>query len=200
MSNVVDLTVQSREKVGTANTRRLRREGKVPAVVYGMGGSTVPVTVEPKALGKIINSEDGLNTVVNLQLEGTEETRHVMIKDMERHPINNRLTHVDFVRIDMDKKVHAQLPLVFTGDAEGTKLGGLMTIVRHELEVICLPKHLRGNLKVDISALGINSTLRIGDLPEFEGIEFVLGPTRTLVTIRPQGAEAEADEEEDDAA
>ena len=103
MSNVTEVVVQSREALGTGNTRRLRRAGMIPSVVYGLGDGAVSVTVEPKAISKIIRSETGMNTVLNLRLEGTEETRHVMIKTLDRHPVTDRLMHVDFLRIDMDK-------------------------------------------------------------------------------------------------
>ncbi|MDJ0841402.1 MAG: 50S ribosomal protein L25 [Acidobacteriota bacterium] len=202
MSNITEVVVQSREKLGTGHSRRLRHAGMVPSVVYGKDGDSVPVSVEPKAIGKIIQSETGMNTVLNLRLAGTEETRHVMIKSLDRHPVTDRLMHVDFLRIDMDKKVRAVIPVELSGFAEGVKLGGHLTIVRHKLEIECLPSNLIGVIKVDISDLGLNSTLRIGDLPQFEGVEYILGPKRTVATLRMAGtettAEAEAEEDEDE--
>ena len=197
MSNVIDVTVQSRSDLGSANSRRLRKAGNLPAVVYGLGVDAASVTVEPKAISKILHSEAGLNTVVNLRLEGTEETRHVMIKDVDRHPITDRLTHIDFLRIDMDKEVSTVLPIEVEGTPEGVKLGGVLTVVRHEIGITCLPKYLRGSVRADISGMGLNDTLRVGDLPQYEGVVYSLGPERTVATVRPKGAEeTESSEEE----
>ena len=149
--SIQDVVVNRREVLGKEETGRLRKAGQLPCVVYGMGGESVPVSVEPKVISTIIRSEKGLNTVLHLRLAGTEQTRHVMIKSLDRHPVTDRLTHVDFMRIDMEKPVTAIIPLKFTGAPEGVKLGGTLTLVRHEVEIECVPKYLLGSITVDVS-------------------------------------------------
>lgn len=196
--SIQDLTVTRREKLGKEETGRLRKSGLIPAVVYGMGGEAVSVSVEPKAVNAIIRSEKGLNTVLNLTLEGTDQTRHVMVKDLDRHPVTDRLMHVDFLRIDMEKEVTATIPVRLTGSPEGVKLGGILTIVRHQVDITCLPKDLLGTITMDVSGLGLDDALRIGDLPEFEGVKYVLGPKRTVAVVHAE-KKAVLDEEDDDA-
>ena len=98
--SIQEVVVTSRESLGTGDARRLRRSGMVPSVVYGMGGEARPVIVEPKVVNKVIASEKGLNSVLSLRLEDTDKTGHVMIKNVDRHPVTGRLMHVDFLRIN----------------------------------------------------------------------------------------------------
>lgn len=198
--SIQDVVVRRREVLGKEETGRLRKSGRIPGVVYGMGGEALSVSVDPKVINKVSRSEKGLNSVLNLALEGTEQTRYVMIKDMTRHPVTDYLTHVDFMRIDMDKKVHAIIPLRFAGSPEGVKLGGILTIVRHEVEITCLPKDLLGSIEVDVSKLGLDDALRIGDLPKTEGVDFVLGPTRTVAVVHAEKNAKIDDGEEESAA
>lgn len=200
MSNVQEVVVSRRDGLGKGEAGRLRKQGLIPSVVYGMKGGSVPVSVAPKAIHKVISSEIGLNSVLNLRMADTEQTRFVMIKSIDRHPVTDRLIHIDFLRIDMDKKVNAVIPVETVGSPEGVKMGGVLAVVRHELEIECLPSKLIGAIKVDVSGMNLNDTLRIGDLPEYDGVEYMLGPNRVVATLRPKGqedlGESEVDEDE----
>jgi len=197
--SIQDVVVKRRELLGKEETKRLRKTGLIPAVVYGMGGESVSVSLEPKSINRIIKSEKGLNTVLNLSLEGTDQTRHVMVKDLTRHPVTDRLTHIDFMRIDMQQEVDAVIPVNLTGTPEGVKLGGILTIVRHEVEITCLPKHLVGQITMDVTHLGLDEALRVGDLPAFEGVTYKLGPNRTVAVVHAE-KKAVIDDEDEDAA
>lgn len=198
--SIQDVVVYKREEIGKGPTGRLRREGKVPCVVYGLGQGSVSVSADPKAVNAVLKSEKGFNTVLNLGLDGSDETRHVMIKEVVRHPLTNVITHVDFLRIDMDKKVTITIPVELDGTPEGVKLGGVMTVIRHELEVECLPKDIPASIKADVSGLGFDQVLRIGDLPEIEGVTFTLGERRNVAVVRPPDAAGDiADDDDDDA-
>ncbi len=167
MSNIQEIVVNPREGRGKGDTGRLRKSGLIPSVVYGLGDEPTALTVEPKQVSNVIRSELGLNSVVNLRLANTEETRHVMIKSVDLHPITDRLTHVDFLRVNMDQEIHTSVEIELVGSAEGVKLGGVLSLVRHELEISCLPKHLIGTIQADVTEMKLNDTLRIGDLPTF---------------------------------
>lgn len=193
-----EVVVKTREGAGTGDARRLRRSGYIPSVVYGMGEDARPVVVEPKSINKVIASDKGMNSVLTLRLEDTDKTGHVMIKDVERHPVTGKLMHVDFLRIDMDTKVVTTIPIDCVGSPEGVKLGGVLTIVRHEIEIECLPKDMPGSIKVDVTHLNIDDAIRIGDLPQLEGVEYQLGPKRTVAVVHPPDQVKAVDDEEDD--
>lgn len=195
--SIEDVVVSRREKLGKEESNRLRKSGLIPSVVYGLGGESVPVSVEPKVITRIIRSERGLNTVLNLKLAGTDQTRHVLIKDVTRHPVTDRLTHVDFIRIDMARTVSVTIPIHIEGTPEGVKFGGVLTIVRHEIEVEALPNKIPGSISVDVSHLGLDQALRIGDLPQIEGVTYMLGPGRTVAVVHAEKEPAVVDDTEE---
>lgn len=196
--SIHDLVVYPRTGLGKEETGRLRKKGLAPCVVYGLGGESNALAVEPKLVGNVLRSEKGLNTVLNLCLHNTDETRHVIIKSLDRHPVTDRLVHVDFLRINMDKKIQVVVPVSVIGTPKGVVLGGHLTIVRHEVEVECLPQNVPSKLEVDASHLDMNETLRVRDLPAFDGVEYLLGPNRSVAVVHPPEAEVvDSDEEEE---
>ncbi len=195
--SIEDVVVSRREKLGKEESNRLRKSGLIPSVVYGLGGESVPVSVEPKVITRIIRSERGLNTVLNLKLAGTDQTRHVLIKDVTRHPVTDRLSHVDFIRIDMARTVSVTIPIHIEGIPEGVKFGGVLTIVRHEVEVEALPNKIPGSISVDVSHLGLDQAIRIGDLPQIEGVVYKLGPGRTVAVVHAEKEPAVVDDAEE---
>lgn len=195
---IEEVVVKPRELTGKEAAGRLRRSGMIPGVVYGMGGNSVSVSVEPKIINRIIRSESGINTVLKLKLEGSANVRHVMIKEVDRHPVTDRLAHIDFLRIDMDKKLTATIPVDLVGTPEGVKLGGLLTIVRHEIDVECLAGDLPPKIQVNVEQLGLEDALRVSDLPEMEGIKYLLEGNRTIAVVHAPEAEEVAEEEEVD--
>ncbi len=195
--SIQSVVAYPRETLGKEESKRLRRKGLTPSVVYGLDAGPIPISVEPRSIGKIISSEKGLNSVLNLELEGSGLSRHVMIKVIDRHPVTDKLVHIDFLRIDMDSKVTAMIPIQIEGSPEGVKQGGILTIVRHQVEVECLPKDLPGSIKVDVSGLGIDEALRIKDLPSFDGVELKLGPERTVAVVHAPNIVAEESDEDE---
>ena len=197
--SIQEVVVTNREGLGKGPANRLRRSGFIPSVVYGGKGECVSVAVPPKMVNKIIRSEKGLNSVLSLRLADTDKTRHVMIKSIDRHPVTDRLMHVDFIRIDMDTVINAVIPLEFIGLAEGVKLGGVLTIVRHEVDIECLPKSLLGKITVDVTALGMDESLRVKDLPAYDGVTYTVGPNRMIAVVHAAAApEVEEEEEEEE--
>jgi large subunit ribosomal protein L25 len=191
---IQELSVTTRTTTGKGEAGRLRRSGFIPGVVYGLGMDSISVAVSPKAIGHILHSEKGLNSVVLLREEQGDRSRHVMIKALDRHPVTDRLTHVDFIRLDMEKPIRAIVPLHVVGTPQGVKLGGILTIVRHELEVEALPADIPSSIEADVSGLAMDEALRIGSLPEITGVRFVLGPTRTLAVVHLPDTEIEKGE------
>ena len=195
--SIPEIVVKERELTGKEAAGRIRREGRIPCVVYGLDSPPKSVSVDPKFVNKIFHSEKGLNTVMNLRLETSDNTRHVMIKSVARHPLTDRLIHVDFLRVDMDKPVTVVIPIKCHGQPEGVKLGGILTIVRHEVEVTCLPKDLPGTIMLDVSSLGMDQALRVSDLPAMEGVNVNLESKRTIAVVHAPDKEASEEEEEE---
>lgn len=194
--SIQEVVVQPREGRGKEDSKRLRRKGLIPSVVYGYGEESRAIVVEPKVINKLIRSEKGMNSVLNLRLHDTQETRHVMIKAVDRHPVTDRLLHVDFLRIDMDKKIIATIPIAVVGIPAGVKLGGILTTVRHEVEIECLPKNLPGTISIDVTNLELDEAFRVKDLPELDGVVYQAEPQLVIAVVHEPEREAVEEEEE----
>jgi large subunit ribosomal protein L25 len=162
----MDATLQAEKRDGRGKNeaRRLRTEGRIPAVVYGAEkGKAVEIAVDPKALLRILHSESGVNTLIGLQLDGGN-TR-VLVKEYQVDPIDHKLLHADFYQVAMDKALTVTVPIVLKGEARGVKQqGGIVDFVNREIELECLPADIPENITVDISELMLNQGLRVRDL------------------------------------
>src|SRR5512136_2641747 len=159
-----------REEFGKNAMRRLRREGRIPAIFYGesrdAGGKpvAVPIAVDPKSLMRILHSDSGENTLITLKLEGVSDTR-VMVKEYQLDPVTHKLVHADLYRVALDKRVTVTVPLVLKGEAPGVKQqGGIVDFVHREIEVECLPADIPGHVDVDVSELMLNQSIRLRDI------------------------------------
>jgi large subunit ribosomal protein L25 len=170
-------------RTGTFNknhARRVRVEGKIPAVVYGAGIDAVAVTVDPRVVTKILHSEAGHNTIFDLNVEGSALVK-AMIVDWQHEPIKGKLLHIDFKRIAMDKAMRVSVPVHLTGTSIGVKThGGILGQVLHEVEIECLPADIPGHIDVDVSNLDIHGAIHISDLPHSDKLKF-LGDEDALV-------------------
>jgi large subunit ribosomal protein L25 len=157
-----------RETFGKNEARRLRASGRIPAVLYGATGddrsrAAVPIAVEPKALMRILHSESGANTLIELKLDDLDV--RVMVKEYQVDPIDHRLLHADFYRVAMDRAIVVTVPIVVKGEARGVKQqGGLLDFVQRDVQVECLPADIPENLEVDVSELMLGQAVRLRDL------------------------------------
>jgi large subunit ribosomal protein L25 len=169
-------------RTGTFNkghARRVRVSGLIPAVVYGAGQPSVAVTVDPKVITRILHSDAGHNTIFDLTVGA--DSGKAMIVDWQNEPIKGHLLHIDLKRVAMDKKMVVSVPVHLTGTAVGVKTqGGILSQVLHEVEVECLPGDVPAHIDFDISALEINGTVHISDLPHGANIKF-LGEEKAVV-------------------
>ena len=183
------LKVASRAGIGKGGARALRREGLVPGVVYGKGMAACAVAVDPKALNQAIATKAGWNTLITLQGDGPFDGKVVILKDMQVHPLRRQATHVDFHAVDLSAKVHVMVPVRAIGKSLGEKLGGQMQIIRHELEVICLPDAIPASIDIDVTALGIGDVVHINDIKLAEGTEVPHDVNFTVITVTGHKAE-----------
>ncbi len=177
------LEAQPRE-AGTKNqARRVRREGKIPAVVYGASKDALPVSVDPRHVLRILHSESGHNTIFDLALDGGERTK-AMIVDWQYEPIKGHLLHIDLKRIAMDKTLRVSVPIVLQGVAEGVKTeGGILEHILREVEIECLPAHIPSHIDVDISHLTFGKVLRVSDLPHNETLKFLTDANQPIAHV-----------------
>jgi large subunit ribosomal protein L25 len=162
------LDAKKRDGRGKNEARRLRVGGRIPAVVYGSrsGGRApegVPVAVDPKEVLRILHSESGANTLINLKLEGAES--RVMVRDYQLDPVTHQLLHADFYQLAMDRAIVVSVPIVVKGEPAGVKLqGGLLDFVTREIQVQCLPTDIPERIDVDVSELMLHQAIRVRDL------------------------------------
>jgi large subunit ribosomal protein L25 len=159
----------TRDTIGKNEARRTRREGKVPAIVYGStsegsGANAVQIAVEPKALLKILHSDSGANTLISLRLAGSGETK-VLVKEYQLDPVTHAILHADFYRVRMDRAIQVTIPVVVKGEPKGVKLqGGILEFIRREIEVECLPADIPEHVEVDVSELMLHQGIRLRDI------------------------------------
>ena len=189
------LNVTLREDAGKGVARSLRREGKIPGVVYGKDIDPCKVVVEPKALSAALNTEAGLNTLITLKGDGPFDGKVVVLKDLELDPIRRDPMHVDFHAIDLKQKGSFMVPVVPVGKSEGEKIGGSLQVIRHELEVICLPSDVPTSIEINVEALTIGDVVHVEDVAAPKGVEIPHDVNFTVITVVGHKAEAEEGEE-----
>src|SRR5215470_19696497 len=162
------LEATTRDSFGKNEARRTRRGGKVPAVVYGAAGdgsgpTAVPIAVEPKALLRILHSESGANTLISLKLGGGETK--VLVKEFQLDPLTHQVLHADFYRVAMDRVIQVTIPVIVKGEPKGVKQqGGVLELIRREIEIECLPGDIPENVEIDASELMLNQGIRVRDI------------------------------------
>src|SRR5205085_9627058 len=186
---------------GKEVAKKLRMKGQVPAVVYGGHREPVAITVDRKSVAELIQkSEHGIRSIFLLKMSGTDQQRHAMIKDIQLDPISRRMTHIDFVRVQMDEKVRVTVPVHINGTAIGVKEGGILDWQIRNLHIECLPGQIPDAIEVDVSALGCHDYLRISDLTLPQGVKVFDDPDRVVVGVTHMKAEVEAAPAEAEAA
>ena len=191
------LEAVKREGRGKNEANRLRASGRIPAVVYGSvkEGKTpegVALTVDPKALLRILHSESGANTLINLRVDGTEA--RVMVKEYQLDPITHHLLHADFYQLAMDKAITVTVPVVIKGEARGVKQdGGIIDFVTRDIEVFCLPTDIPENIPVDVTEMNLHDSIRVKDLVQGEKWKAITdGETMIVHVVMPKAEESAA--------
>jgi len=163
-SNEIVMTVEKRDDQGKGASRKLRRAGQVPAVVYGGDRPAMSISVDEHALRELLKGEGGEHTIFLLKLEGSKEERRAMIREIQKDPISGRFKHIDFIRITAGHKVHVRMPVELKGDCVGVRHGGRVDFVSRELQVEVLPRDMFDKFTVDISNLDIGHHISVSDL------------------------------------
>jgi large subunit ribosomal protein L25 len=180
---IAPLKVEKRESVGKGAARRVRRAGKIPAILYGDDGKSIALSVETKDFVTLLHSEGGSHVILRLNIEGSKESPTVIIKDIQRHPIKDSFLHIDFQKIGLDEKITATVPIVAEGESPGVKQGGILQRHLWEVEIEALPKNIPDHIAVDISNLEMGESIHVSDIPKPEGVEFVTDGKEVVLSI-----------------
>ena len=174
MKTSFELVAEFREMQGKGASRRLRHEGKVPAILYGGHLDARALTLSHQKLMVMLDNERAYSTILNLKVG--EESQAAILKDVQRHPYKNAIVHIDFQRVEEDQKIRISIPLHFKNAATspGVKSqGGIVSHMRNDVEVLCLPKDLPEFIEVDLGALGLNESIHLSQLQIPEGVELL---------------------------
>ena len=180
----VDLNVKERQGFGSAEARRIRRSGLIPGVFYGAGRDSVPLAVESSLLKRAIGHERG-NVIINLSIDGKQETHPTILKDYQSDPLGRGLLHVDFMEIRMDKPIEAAIRLELTGSAFGVREGGVMDQTLREVQVRCLPADMPASIEYDVVEMDIGDSIRVGDLVAPANVEILDEEAAAVASIIP---------------
>ena len=184
MSDSLTLPAEARVLSGKGATRALRREGRVPAVIYGGKQPPVSIHVEAKELARQLGTGHFFTSIVEINVGG--ETHRTLPKDVAFHPVNDRALHADFLRLTADSKVHVEVPVVFANEeaSPGLKRGGVLNIVRHELELVCEADNIPEAISIDVTGLDIGASIHIHHVTLPEGsVSAITDRDFTIATI-----------------
>ena len=193
MSDTLHLPAETRDRAGKGASRALRREGRVPAVVYGGKEEPLAIHVEEKLLRKQLGTGHFFNSVVDVEVGG--KTLRTLPKDVAFHPVTDRPLHVDFLRISKDSKINVNVPVVFINEEEspGLKRGGVLNIVRHELDLICASNIIPEEISIDVTGFDVGDSIHISHVKLPTGVESAITDRDyTIATIiAPSGMRSE---------
>ncbi len=197
----IEINAKARDVKGTSASRRLRRENKVPGVLYGGNGDAVSLEIDGGELFVKFREEAFHASILDLNLEGKKES--VLLRDFQLHPVRNTVQHIDFQRVDQNKKIHIKVPFHFINEdaAIGVKVGGgIVARILTEAEVSCLPKSLPEFLEVDVAELDMGQSIHLSEITLPEGVEFVQlahDHDSAVVSIAKTRGGSSADEDEE---
>jgi large subunit ribosomal protein L25 len=181
MSETV-LTAEVGRRAGSSDSRRLRNEGKIPAVVYGRGMDPLSISVDRRDLRQALSGAAGLNTILDLTVEGT--VYPALVKDIQRHPVKRSVQHVDFIQVDLNAEIVVAIPIHLEGEAkEVSAHNGLVDLAMQELEVRTTPRNIPDGITIDITDMTMDSVIRVEDIPLPSGVVAEADPEAVVVTV-----------------
>ena len=197
----IELKVTGRKTTGNGAARELRRESMIPAILYGPKAEPVMLSVITKELENILKTSNIGQVLLELRIQNGEQTsRTAMIKELQTQPVSGKLLHVDFYEVAMDQKIKISIPVVTTGQAKGVEEGGVLQLVRHEVEIFCFPNNIPESLEIDVTDMDIGDSKHMDEVSIDESFELADETNFTIVTVlSPKAEEAEEVEEEEDA-
>ncbi|MEM6476750.1 MAG: 50S ribosomal protein L25/general stress protein Ctc [Pseudomonadota bacterium] len=199
MSDALTLPAVARERAGKGASRALRREGRVPAVIYGGKEEPTAIHIEAKELVRQLNTGHFMNSIVQVEVDGKEV--RTIPKDVALHPVTDRPIHVDFLRLSKDAKIEVQIPVVFINEeaSPGLKKGGVLNVVRHELDLICRSDNIPDEITIDVAGKEVGDSVHISEVTLPDGAESAITDRDfTIATlVAPSALKRDTSEEEE---
>jgi large subunit ribosomal protein L25 len=183
MTEQITLSAAMRSDTGKGAARQLRRDGLIPAVIYGHGDESAHVQLNADEVEHLLGRVSAATTVIGLEV-GKKKAQKVLIREIQRHPFKPVILHIDFFQIREDEKIRVAIPVHLDGRPEGVEAGGILQQIRHELQVECLPGDIPEGFHIDVSALVVGDSLHIGDL-DSGGVAVLEDPDLTICTVVP---------------
>ena len=182
---LIELKTNIRTATGNGPARRLRQKGQIPAVLYGPGTESILLAVNISDIEKILKKGRIGQVLLTLVIpnNGDTSTKTVMVKELQLHPVSRNFLHIDFYEVAMDRKIMVNVPVTTTGKAKGVETGGILQIIRRELEVQCFPLDVPESIEIDITDLDIGDSIHVGDIALQREIEFLGEENFTVVTV-----------------
>src|SRR4051794_16844121 len=178
----IRLEVQEREHRGTRESRRLRREGMIPGVLYGGGHKPHPICVQERELRRVLTGDHGLHAILDVVLAGQKTTHASILKDYQLDPLRDRISHVDLQEVRLDQPIHAVVVVELVGESPAAKAGGVVSQVAREVNVEALPMEVPDRVELDVSGMEIGDTLRLSDLGATDGVTLLDDPETVIAT------------------
>src|SRR5438552_3445512 len=193
----IKLTVKERESRGSADARRLRKEGFIPGVLYGKGKSSHAIYVPERELRRVLTGAGGLHAILDVVLEGQATTHASILKDYQQDPIRGHISHIDLHEVRLDQPIQASVNVQLIGEPAGVKEGGVLSQVQREITVEALPMEIPEHIDLDVSGLAIGDTLRLAALRPIAGVTYLDDPEETvLASVGLPAREVEPEPEE----
>jgi len=193
----VKLQVRERERRGSADARRLRKEGFIPGVLYGKGKESYAISVPERELRRVLTGAGGLHAILDVVLEGQSTTHASILKDYQQDPIRGHISHIDLHEVRLDQPIQASVTVQLVGEPAGAKEGGVLSQVQREINVEALPMEIPEHIDLDVSDMAIGDTLRLSELVPIEGVTYLDNPEETvLATVTLPTREVEPEPEE----
>jgi large subunit ribosomal protein L25 len=196
---LLELNAVTRTDTGKGQSRTLRREGRLPAVLYGPNTDSVMLSINLGELEDIVKGGSAGQALLNISVDGAKEPRTAMIKELQVSPLSRDYLHVDFYEVDMKNKIHVMVPVTTTGKSVGIEIGGMLQLIRRELEVLCMPGDIPEFIEIDITELNIGDSVHVEDVQLEGDVEIPHDVDFTILTILSATmAEEEVEEEEEE--
>ena len=192
------LEVEERDARGTRESRRLRKQGLIPGVLYGRGNAPHAISVSERDLRRVLTGASGLHAILDVVLAGQKTTHPSILKEYQQDVLRGRVIHIDLQEVRLDRPIQASLVVELVGaeDAPGLKEGGVLSQVSREINVEALPMEIPERIELDVSGMEMNATLRLADLPPREGVTYLDDPEETVLATVTMPTRVEEPEEE----
>jgi len=198
MKNIVEVKAQSRDNVGKQVAKRIRREGKIPAIIYGEKKDSIPISIDLEYVKKILKAEMGENTILKIKRDKVEVD--AMLKNVQYDYLSSTIIHADFIRIDLKKKIDISVPIILVGEPIGVRIeDGILDFVNREVDIRCLPANIPSKFEIDVTDIHVGNSLKFEIIELDEDAELLSSPGRVICAVSLKGSaeEEEVAEEEE---